>query len=67
MVPRRIHHQSYKPFNEESYVRDQYSASFAIFGIFHDPDDKTWCFTKVFNDEKNAPLKSKFMKKPQIP
>ena len=37
--------------------------------IFDDPDDKAWCFTKVLTDvmEKNAPVKSKVIKKPQIP
>ena len=34
-----------------------------------DPDDRAWCFTKVLSDvmEKNAPVKSKVIKKPQIP
>ena len=37
--------------------------------IFYDPDDRAWCFTKVLSDvmEENAPVKSKVIKKPQIP
>ena len=69
IVPRRIYYRSYKHFDEESYVRDLYSAPFVICDIFDDPDDKAWCFTKVLSDvmEKNAPVKSKVIKKPQIP
>ena len=69
IVPRRIYYRSYKHFDEESYVRDLYSVPFVICDIFGDPDDKAWCFTKVLSDVigKNAPVKSKVIKKPQIP
>ena len=69
VVPRRIYYRSYKHFNEESYVRDLHSAPFTLCDIFDDPDDKAWCFTKLLSDvmEKNAPVKSKVIKKPQIP
>ena len=69
VVPRRIYYRSYKHFNEEFYVRDLHSAPFTLCDIFDDPDDRAWCFTKVLSDvmEKNAPVKSKVIKKPQIP
>ena len=69
VVPRRVYYRSYKHFNEESYVRDLNSATFMVCNIFDDPDDRAWCFTKVLSDvmEKNAPVKSKVIKKPQIP
>ena len=69
VVPRRIFYRSYRHFNEESYVKDLHSAPFTICGMFDDPGDKAWCFTKVLSDvmAKNAPLKSKIIKKPQIP
>ena len=72
VVPRRIYYRSYKHFNEESYVsyvRDLHSAPFTLCDIFNDPDDKAWCFTKLLSDviEKNAPVKSKVIKKPHIP
>ena len=69
IVPGRIYYRSYKHFNEESYVRDLHSAPFAICDIFDDPHDKAWCFSKVPYDVmgKNAPVKSKVVKKPQIP
>ena len=66
IVPRHIFYRSYKHFDKESYVRDLNSAPFVICDIFDDPDDKAWCFTKVLSDviEKNAPVKSKVIKKP---
>ena len=69
VVPRRVYYRSYKHFNEESYVRDLNSAPFMVCNIFDDPDDRAWCFTKVLSDvmEKNAPVKSKVIKNPQIP
>ena len=69
IVHRRIYYRSYKHFNEKSYVRDLYSAPFAICDIFDDHDDNAWCFIKVLSDvmEKNDPVKSKVIKKPQIP
>ena len=69
VVPKRVYYRSYKHFNEESYVRDLNSAPFMVCNIFGDPDDRAWCFTKVLSDvmEKNAPVKSKVIKKHQIP
>ena len=69
IVPKRIYYRSYKHFDEESYVKDLHSAPFMVCDIFDDPDDKAWCFSKVLTDvmEKNAPVKSKVIKKPQIP
>ena len=69
IVPKRIYYRSYKYSNEESYVKDLHSAPFMVCDIFDDPGDKAWCFTKVLTDvmEKNAPVKSKVIKKPQIP
>ena len=68
VVPKRIYYQSYNHFNEKSYVKDLHSAPFTVCDIFEDPVDKAWCFIKVLTNgmEKNAPLKSKVINKPQI-
>ena len=69
VVPRRVYYRSYKHSNEESYVRDLNFAPFMVCNMFDDSGDRAWCFTKVLSDvmEKNAPVKSKVIKKPQIP
>ena len=40
-----------------------------ICNVFDDPDDKALCFTKLLSDvmEKNAPSKTKIIKKPSVP
>ena len=56
----------FSPWWHQSLVTD---LEIGVCDIFDDPDDKAWCFTKLLSDvmEKNAPVKSKVIKKPQIP
>ena len=51
------------------YLNDLNNAPFMICNVFDDPDDKAWCFTKLLSDvmEKNAPSKTKIIKKPSVP
>ena len=56
-------------FHADIYLNYLNNAPFMICNIYDDPDDKTWCYTKLLSDvmEKNAPSKSKIVKKPSVP
>jgi len=66
---RKIIYRSYKKFSEEAFVKDLSYIPFGICNVFDDVDDAMWAYNVLLNDvvDVHAPVKSKILRKPQLP
>ena len=66
---RKIIYRSYKKFDNDTFVSDLSYVPFDICNIFDNVDDVMWAYNLLLNDIVNlhAPVKSRILRKPQIP
>lgn len=66
---RKIVYRSFKNFNEQRFSEDLMNVPFHICDMFDDVDDTVWSYQYLLNEVTNvhAPIKTKLLKKPQLP
>ena len=67
--PKMVTYRSYKNFDEENFKYDISNIPYQILDVFDNVDDKFWCYNKLIMNviDDHAPLKKKFLKKPNAP
>jgi hypothetical protein len=67
--PHIVTYRSFKKFCDEKFVEDLNAAPFHVCNIFNDVDDMLWFQSKLLTDviESHAPLKTKKIKRKQVP
>ena len=68
-VKRRIIYRSYKHFDENNFNADLRVVPFHVCDVFDDMDDVMWSYHYLLNEvvDAHAPMKTKFLKRPQLP
>ena len=68
-VARQMTYRSFKMFDEVLYIKDLESAPLHVSGIFDDVDDQLWFHNALLTNviDSHAPLKSRVIKRQQVP
>ena len=66
---RKIMYRSFKHFNDDNFNADLTMTPFHVCEMFDDIDDVMWAYHHLLNDviDCHAPMKTKYLKKPQLP
>jgi hypothetical protein len=67
--PRKIEYRSYKHFDNDNFKKDVDFIPHSACEVFEDPSDTHWFYYTLLTEvlDEHAPLKTKKLKKPQLP
>ena len=68
-MKRKITYRSFKKFNEQKFNDDLEKVPLHVCNVFDDIDDVMWSFNHLLSEvvDAHAPVKTKLLKKPQLP